>query len=145
MKCLTIVCALLATQVSGLSLNFKEFLQTDSTKRLIKLGPGKYEVATEDQKLSYRRRNVRFIDVTGQMSIDEAIEKGLVAGPGKVDLFQQVALFNAKQVESVKEVANYSYPTEPHQAKLISETYHDISIPEIKSNSANFTLFYTRY
>jgi hypothetical protein len=114
-------------------------------QRLIKLGPDNYQVSNEAEKLYLRRSGINFIDVTNQISVEEAVKQGLIHGPSSSGL-QQLLILGAKQIKTLKKkVPKYNYPTAPLQDKIVTDLIDQIDINEVYNNLANFTSFYTRY
>ncbi|PYD21484.1 hypothetical protein DND58_30705, partial [Pseudomonas syringae pv. pisi] len=77
------------------------------------------------------------------MPVDEAVRQGLVAQTG-----HSGTLFSwfAKNIDSLKRpVAEYNYPTEASQNKLVELLLEKIDIESVKGNLAKFSSFYTRY
>lgn len=115
-------------------------------KRLIKTAPDQYEVVSEATKLSYRRDNKKFIDVTGQMSIDDAVQQGLVGRVGEhLSWFEKLTVSSAKQLASIKEIPVYNYPKKVSHKDSVEQLFEDISTDTQYDNLASFSSFYTRY
>lgn len=135
-------CVIGLAQGLSLGLVFRIISPDDNSKRVIKLGPEQYELVTESEKLNYRREGVNFIDVTNHVSIQEALEKSMVASAGNRNIFH---LFS-KQLSSLEvPIPEYAYPTKMKYGKLVNELNENIDLGLVKSNLANFTSFYTRY
>lgn len=136
---------LLTTFAIGLAqaLSLGSTLKIDSElNRLIKLGPGDFRLVSEEDKINYRREGVKFIDLTNQISIEEALDKDMVASAGR----QSVLTMFSKQLDSLAApVPEYAYPHKPGFEKLVNELNEKIDIDLVKGNLANFTSFYTRY
>lgn len=110
--------------------------------RVIKTGPDQYEIVSENTKLAYKRGGRRFMDVTGSISVEQAVNQGLVA-PARD--FNILTVFS-KQLESLKApIPVYSYPTHAAEKPLVQSLVDKISIDSVKANLAEFTSFYTRY
>ncbi|CAK7901728.1 hypothetical protein CAAN1_11S04236 [[Candida] anglica] len=112
---------------------------------LIKLGPDQYELVTEEQKFKYRRENIKFIDVTSHVSIEEAVSQGMIVGPVQESMLQQLLTIGSKQLKSIEKPAKYQYPSEAQQEKLVSPLFPDISIDSMRENLGNFTSFFNRF
>ncbi|KAK6198749.1 uncharacterized protein RJT21DRAFT_122370 [Scheffersomyces amazonensis] len=114
-------------------------------ERLIKLSPTEYSIIKESDKTRLRRSNINFIDVTGQISVQEAIEKGYLEEPSSKTLLQDLLLVGSKQLSTIKEPPVYNYPTTVKYESEIKKLYNAIDIDLVYSNLANFTSFFTRY
>lgn len=141
--------ALLSAQIFGFSqalslglFSFNLISTDDDSKRLIKLGPEQYELVSESEKLNYRREGINFIDVSNHVSIQEALEKSMVASAGS----QSILHMFSKQLTTLEvPIPEYAYPTKMKHGKLVKELNGKIDLELVKSNLANFTSFYTRY
>lgn len=115
--------------------------------RLIKLGPEEYSIISELEKLSLRRRGKKFMDVTNQISIEEAYELGLVAKP-QVSLWKQM-LFSASGAKQIhlmnKPVREYKYPKKLSYESLVNDLNTQIDKDSLYENLSKFSGFYTRY
>ncbi|ODV80855.1 Zn-dependent exopeptidase [Suhomyces tanzawaensis NRRL Y-17324] len=129
-------------------LSFSQWTNSESVSvsgedvRLLKLGENDYQIASEEDKLNLRRQNINFIDVTNHISVEDALEKGLV-GNNKVSWFHRI--MNSKQVSSKKVFPVYNYPTEVKHEKKVRDLFGEIDVTRLQSNLAEFTSFYTRY
>ncbi|KAI5954750.1 LAP1 [Candida theae] len=113
--------------------------------RLLKLGPDEYRLASEQEKLNLKRANKRFIDMTEQISIDVAVEQGLVAKPSH-SLWQKLFFIGSKQIDTLKKpIPVYNYPKKTQYSSEVKNLYNSIDIDGVRDNLSNFTSFYTRY
>lgn len=111
---------------------------------LIKLGPLEFRIVEESDKLRLKRDKINFIDVTGHILLDEAIEQGLAVATDQRGLFMQ--LLGAKQVHRIaRPNAIYTYPTAAKHTRQLVPIFKDISPETMRANLGNFTSFYTRY
>lgn len=137
-----LACAIGVAEALSLGSISDLFETTNGPKRLIKLGPDQFELVTEADKLNYRREGKKFIDVTNQVSIDEAMKENMVATAGKQNFFN----YFSKQIDALQApIPQYSYPSKTHYDKLVADLNKEIDLELVKSNLANFTSFYTRY
>lgn len=142
MKLTTIVTALAAANAISFNVVDRIF-QSSVPDRVLKVAENSFVAASEADKLRLRREGKRFIDVTDSMPVDEAVRQGLVAQTG-----HSGTLFSwfAKNIDSLKRpVAEYNYPTEASQNKLVELLLEKIDIESVKGNLAKFSSFYTRY
>lgn len=117
----------------------------NSEPRLIKLGPDEYQIVTEDTKLAYKRSNTKFMDVTNQISIKDAVEQGMVES-SKVSPWHKVLTFTSKKLKFLeKPVPIYEYPSKCEHKKLVRKIYDLIDVDLMHEKLAFFTSFYTRY
>lgn len=142
---LTICCTIVAASPLG---NWAALSGNDALElRLIKLGPQEYSIISELEKVSLRRRGKKFMDVTNQISIEEAYTLGLVSRP-QTSLWKQM-LFSAsgaKQIEMMnKPVNEYKYPKKLSYKSLVRDLNDQIDKDSIYENLSQFTSFYTRY
>ncbi|WPK25829.1 hypothetical protein PUMCH_003161 [Australozyma saopauloensis] len=137
-----LACAIGVAEALSLGSISDLFESTNGPKRLIKLGPDQFELVTEADKLNYRREGKKFIDVTNQVSIDEAMKENMVATAGKQNFFN----YFSKQIDALQApIPQYSYPSKTHYDKLVADLNKKIDLDLVRSNLANFTSFYTRY
>lgn len=139
---------LLSLTVNGLPFGLSiPWLTGSSDSCLIKLGPNEYKVIQESEKLQLKREGVNFIDVTSQISINEAISKGYISPLGRTQsLYDQITLFGAKQLDKVDTPVHvYDYPKKAAYQKSIVPIFDNIDVASIQENLSNFTSFYTRY
>lgn len=113
--------------------------------RLIKLGANEYELVTEATKLEYKRSNKKFIDVTNQVPIEDAIKSGMIE-QSTADIWTKVLTLGSTQLETLdKPVPNYKYPTKFEHKKEINNIYERIDTEFMHDKLAKFTSFFTRY
>lgn len=130
------------------ALPFSNWFNTlsDNEQRVIKLSPTNFEIVDESTKLKYKRNNINFIDVTNQISVDDAISKGLIGGFPSRSFIDEIILGNAKQLVSLKqEIPMYNYPTKLEYSEEIFKLIEKISKANLLDNLGTFTSFYTRY
>lgn len=144
MKALTVLVLLLAA-ANAFPLTSSWF-SGNVADRLIKLGPQEYELVSENTKWDYKRNGKKFIDVTKQIPIEEAVAKGYVRPAEGLSWFRQAAILGSKQVTHLKEdVPVYNYPTSANHSKLTNALISDIDIDLAYENLSKFSSFYTRY
>lgn len=116
-------------------------------KRLIKVGENDYQVVTEKQKFKYRSEGKKFIDITNHISVDQAIEKGLINPVGEhLTTFQRIASVGSKQILSLKkEIPTYAYPAAAGHTKQVKQVLGQIKRGNLVEFLGSFTSFYTRY
>lgn len=138
----------LATAVSalptfaGLGLDSLLIGDDPNEARLLKLGPDTYKISSESEKLHLKRGGQNFIDVTNQISIDEAIEQGLVGEKSKgFDILK----LGGKQITKVAPIPKYSYPTAVNHKKRVKKVFKLIDMGAVRKNLAELTSFRTRY
>lgn len=137
-----LACAIGVAEALSLGSISDLFESASGPKRLIKLGPDQFELVTEADKLNYRREGKKFIDVTNQISIDEAMKENMVATAGKQNFFN----YFSKQIDALQApIPQYSYPSKTYYEKLVADLNKKIDLDLVKLNLANFTSFYTRY
>lgn len=113
--------------------------------RLIKLGPEEYQLVTESKKLEYKRLNTKFIDVTNQIPIDEAIKNGMIE-LSSVDRWTKSLTLGSSQLKQLnKPVPDYKYPTTFEHTKEIKNIYERIDTDLMHEKLTTFTSFFTRY
>ncbi|KAI3407026.2 LAP1 [Candida oxycetoniae] len=113
--------------------------------RLIKLAPNEYRLVSEDEKLNLKRRNQNFIDMTGQIPIDVAVEQGLVTKP-VLSVWQKVFLIGSKQITSLKKtIPIYNYPKSTKYNNEINKLFALIDVDFMLKKLTKFTSFYSRY
>lgn len=118
----------------------------DEQARVIKLGPEEFRIVSEDDKLDLKRDNIGFIDVTGTLSVKEAILQGLVGKSTKSGWLHKITNFGAKQIEQMaKPLPVYQYPTEPQHVEKVTNLFESINMTRPYEDLAKFTSFYTRY
>ncbi|CAN3372509.1 hypothetical protein DIURU_004993 [Diutina rugosa] len=110
--------------------------------RLLKLGPNDFKISTEVEKLHLKRNGQNFIDVTNQISIDEAIAQGLVG--------ERSASFNlpkiwGKQINDIAPIPKYNYPKAANNKKRVKKVFTLIDMETVRKNLAELTSFRTRY
>ncbi|KAK6460898.1 hypothetical protein DFJ63DRAFT_289599 [Scheffersomyces coipomensis] len=114
--------------------------------RLIKLSPNEFKIIKEAEKMKLRRSNINFIDITEQISIEQAYEQGIITKPSKSNWFlPDLNLIGAKQLSQIKKVPEYKYPTEVKHDEKVKKLYESINIDLVYDNLSNFTSFFTRY
>ncbi|CUM67443.1 uncharacterized protein PRCAT00005139001 [Priceomyces carsonii] len=127
------------------SLPFFKGLEESNEKKLIKLGPQEYKIINENDKLSLKRRNVNFIDVTNHIPIEDAIEQGIVQNP-KTPFLTRIFSFGSKQVSFLeKKIPVYNYPTAVDNFEEVTKIFKRIDTDRMFNNLSKFTSFYTRY
>ncbi|KAK6454098.1 leucyl aminopeptidase precursor [Scheffersomyces xylosifermentans] len=120
--------------------------QLGNEPRLIKLGPEEYKIVTESQKLKLRRSNIGFIDVTKQISVDDAVAQGLIGKPPSDSLYRNIVTFGSKQIHTLKDkIPTYNYPTATSFNKEVNALIEKINTDSMFQNLSKFTSFYTRY
>ncbi|QEL62098.1 hypothetical protein CJJ09_004265 [Candidozyma auris] len=125
MKLTTIVTALAAANAISFNVVDRIF-QSSVPDRVLKVAENSFVAASEADKLRLRREGKRFIDVTDSMPVDEAVRQGLVAQTG-----HSGTLFSwfAKNIDSLKRpVAEYNYPTEASQNKLVESLLEKLTL-----------------
>ncbi|KAM9927000.1 hypothetical protein OXX59_002834 [Metschnikowia pulcherrima] len=127
---------------NALSLQTLTSLFSESPDRVLKTGPETYQLASEADKLNMRRNGKKFMDVTGVISVEEALSQGIIAGAGNNNL---INVFS-KQLHTLKTpVPEYNYPQKAGYNKLVTSLLGKIDVDAVKANLAKFTSFYTRY
>lgn len=112
--------------------------------RVVKLGPNEYKLIKEGDKLQMRADNIRFIDVTSKILVDDAVSLGLISNPD-IPFFQKVMTVVSKQLTELIEPPAYQYPKKVSHKDAIKKLHSQIDIDGVSNNLANFTSFYTRY
>ncbi|KAM9940089.1 hypothetical protein OXX80_000443 [Metschnikowia pulcherrima] len=140
---LPILLVLAAAATNALSLQTFTSLFSESPDRVLKTGPETYQLASEADKLNMRRNGKKFMDVTGVISVEEALSQGIIAGgAGNNNL---INVFS-KQLHTLKTpVPEYNYPQKAGYNKLVTSLLGKIDVDAVKANLAKFTSFYTRY
>ena len=139
---LPILLVLAAATTNALSLQTLTSLFSESPDRVLKTGPETYQLASEADKLNMRRNGKKFMDVTGVISVEEALSQGIIAGAGNNNL---INVFS-KQLHTLKTpVPEYNYPQKAGYNKLVTSLLGKIDVNAVKANLAKFTSFYTRY
>ncbi|KAM9908213.1 hypothetical protein OXX79_000522 [Metschnikowia pulcherrima] len=139
---LPILLVLAAAATNALSLQTLTSLFSESPDRVLKTGPDTYQLASEADKLNMRRNGKKFMDVTGVISVEEALSQGIIAGAGNNNL---INVFS-KQLHTLKTpVPEYNYPQKAGYNKLVTSLLGKIDVNAVKANLAKFTSFYTRY
>lgn len=141
---------IILTYIYGLAIAFPIFSSffsvLNSDPRLIKLGPDEFMIVDGDkEKLALKRKDVKFIDVTNQISIEEAYERGLVLKPS-MSFLDKILLMGSKQVTVLeKPVPVYNYPSSAEYSVIVKDLFKNIDIEFMTSMLGKFTSFYTRY
>ncbi|GEQ68698.1 hypothetical protein JCM33374_g2366 [Metschnikowia sp. JCM 33374] len=132
----------LAIACNALSLASVSNFIGSSPDRIIKTGPDTFQMASEADKLQLRRNGEKFIDVTGVLSVEQALSQGSLAGAGDRTI---ITVFS-KQLHSLKKpIPEYNYPSAPQETELVESLVEKIDLAAVKSNLAHFTSFHTRY
>lgn len=114
--------------------------------RVIKLGPDTYQAVSESEKVELKRSKINFIDVTNQISVQEAIENGMVEAVAPKHWWNNALYFGSKQLDSLKtEIPNYKYPTSVSHSKTIKKALKKIDTERMYDLLSKFSSFYTRY
>ncbi|KAI5960395.1 LAP1 [Candida pseudojiufengensis] len=117
----------------------------DNKDRLIKLGPNEFKIVSEIEKLNLKRQNKNFIDLTNQISIEKAIEDGLINKP-TTSIWDRFFLIGAKQIKTLKNpIPVYNYPTELSYTKEVKSLFELIDIDLVFKKLTKFSSFFTRY
>lgn len=96
--------------------------------------------------MKLKQNKVNFMDVTGQISVEQAIELGMVEPVASKNWWSSVVYFGSKQVHTLKtKIPHYKYPTEVAHADEIKKAFKDIDLERMYQLLAKFTSFYTRY
>lgn len=144
MKALAVLLLVLAT-TSAFPL-ISGWFSSNVADRLIKLGPEEYELVSETTKWEYKRSGKKFIDVTQQIPIEDAIAKGYVRPAEGLSWFRQASLIGSKQITHLEQdVPVYHYPKNATYGKLTNKLISNIDIDDAYENLSNFSSFYTRY
>ncbi|CAI5757873.1 unnamed protein product [Candida verbasci] len=150
---LLIIFALLSCIVNSLPLLFQDwsfqplslfnFVKKD---RLIKLSPTIYQLISEDDKLKLRKKNIKFMDITEQIPIEEAYERGLVNKPNAFSWFDSLFFIGSKQVTHLsKQIPVYNYPKTTKYNSEVKELYKNIDTDLMFKKLSKFTSFFSRY
>lgn len=134
----------------GFEFNFGKLMQSqsfDNEQYLIKTGPNSFEVVDEATKLKYRRGNKRFIDVTNQISVEEAVRAGLInTDTPHLSMVDKLGLIGAKQLSLIKtEVPVYNYPEKIGYSTQVRRLFGRIDMKQVEDRLGKFTSFFTRY
>lgn len=121
------------------------WLQNQPCDRVIKLGPEKYEVVTENTKLAYKRANINFIDVTERIRVEDAKALGFLETTGDKSLLDSLILVGSKQLNEIVSPKNYNYPQQIQYDKTVKDLIGNIDQGLMYDHLANFTSFFTRY
>ncbi|CAN3368633.1 hypothetical protein DICA1_E23662 [Diutina catenulata] len=114
---------------------------SNGEERVLKLGPNSYKLSNEDEKIYLKRGGINFIDVTNQISVDEAIAQGIVGAKGELPVYS----FGAKQFDKIKKPPVYNYPKKAKFNKEVKKIHKQINIDGVRDNLAHFTSYHTRY
>lgn len=116
-------------------------------KRLIKVGENDYQVVTEKDKLQYRSEGKKFIDITNHISVEQAINLGLINPVGEhLTLFEKIGRVGSKQLLSLKkEIPVYAYPEAAQHQKAVKKVLDSIKRSNLVEFLGTFTSFFTRY
>lgn len=132
---------LLHSLVIGLAV----FNVEDDDLRLIKVGPQELRVIKESEKLGLKRREKKFIDMTAQISVKDAIDKGMIGGY-QGGFLDNLLRLGAKKIEYLeKPIPDYDYPKEVNFAKEVKSLLREIDTDRMYNDLSNFTSFFTRY
>lgn len=141
MKIFTTI-ALSAAFVQALSFGSLNWGLDSVANRIIKTGPDHYELVSESTKMNYKRQGKKFIDVTSVVSVEDAVNGGIVAAGGKSDMLT----FFAKQLKTIKKpIPVYNYPTSATKQKVVGLLLKAVNLDGVKANLAQFSSFFTRY
>lgn len=125
---------------------FGSLLGLQDELRVVKLGPDSYAALTESEKLLLKQSKVNFIDVTNQISIEKAIEDGLVEPVKSKNWWNSAVLMGSKQITTLKaKVPEYKYPSEVSHSKAIKKALKEIDTDRMYEWLSKFSSFYTRY
>lgn len=141
MKLFTTI-ALSVAFVQALSFGSLNWGLDSVANRIIKTGPDHYELVSEATKINYKRQGKKFIDVTSVVSVEDAVNGGIVAGGGNGDMLT----FFAKQIKNIKRpIPAYNYPTNATNQKVVGLLLKAVNLDGVKSNLGQFSSFFTRY
>lgn len=126
-----LTCVLFLQPIVGFPF-FQHFFSTGLTSnseqlRLLELDPDTIILADEDEKLSLRRRGIKFMDITNIKN----------QHMGKLPFFSK----DTKPIE----VPQYTYPLNMTQVKTVEPIIDQIDQKLMYDNLAKFSSFYTRY
>ncbi|RKP32450.1 Zn-dependent exopeptidase [Metschnikowia bicuspidata] len=136
------IVSIYAAVAQAISIGLLSHVFGDKERRLIKVGPEEFQVVTETQKLNYRREGINFIDVTNQLTIEEAMATHMVVSAGDDSI---LSMFSKQLHPLEASIPEYSYPTTTAHNELVDHVNENIDLKLVKSNLADFTSFYTRY
>lgn len=132
----------LAAAVHALSLGPLASLFRGPSDCVVKTAPNTYRLASEAEKINMRRNGENFIDVTGVISVEDALAQGLVAGAGSHNI---INVFS-KQIDTLKKtIPEYQYPNSTAQGAVVNAALKCVDLAKVRDNLAHFTSFYTRY
>ncbi|KAK6198748.1 uncharacterized protein RJT21DRAFT_122369 [Scheffersomyces amazonensis] len=114
-------------------------------ERLIKTSPTSYSIINESEKQSLRASNIKFVDVTNQISVQSAIEEGLLTRSNPKTYLQDLLWVNSKVNIESNDVAVYKYPTSLKNDIIVRKLYDQINLDLVYENLSKFTSFRSRY
>lgn len=110
--------------------------------RVIKVGPKEYKLVNEEQKLTLKRNNIKFIDVTNSINVKQAFEEGLLEN---VPTGFNIQLLGSKFLSDIAPPKNYTYPETISYKSDVKDFISKIDTDKMYENLSKFTSFYTRY